>query len=53
MPQLRHIDPEIMEFVSVSRTPDFGQEMSMGQHHSGVANELREQFEFDRSQMNL
>jgi hypothetical protein len=48
VPQLAHIDSQVVAVMDMLRPPDFLEHLAMGHHQSEVANEQGEQSVFDR-----
>jgi len=49
LPQVPHVDPQVMAVFHIGRPPDFSQELAMGENLSWVAQQDGEQAKFDRA----
>src|SRR5450759_1549668 len=53
VPQLLHVDAQVVRLVDVGRAPYFAQQMPVCQHHAGMPGQASEQAELDRRQVNV
>src|SRR5690242_19626280 len=53
LPQLSDEDSQILGLLRIVSTPDCGQQLPMSQHLARVSDQMREQLEFLRRQVNL
>ena len=47
MPELRHVDAQVLDLVHVSGTPNFLQQLAVGDNLSGMVDQHRQQFIFN------
>ena len=53
VPQLLHVDAQVMRLVDIERAPCFAQKVPVRQHHAGMPSQASEQVELNRRQVNI